>query len=158
MKVGFVVSSTATGLSAKVLELYNIQLLKNGKKVYGDATTHWNGISAGLIGSEKTEKGRLSIDVPAGTDIDEIVLYSSGVLSANLDKLNVYYAYVSDETMENTANNALYGAEVVSVDNTDASIDLANTKIVSVATIGSGLSNIFFFFDNDMSTYMTFPL
>lgn len=158
MKVGFVVSSTATGLSAKALELYNIQLRKNGNKVYGDATTHWNGISAGLIGSEKTEKGRLSIDVPAGTDFDEIVLYSSGLLSANLDKLNVYYAYVSDETMENTANNALYGAEVVSVDNTDASIDLANTKIVSVATIGSGLTNISNLIDNDMNTYMTFPL
>lgn len=158
MKVGFVVSSTATGLSAKALELYNIQLLKNGNKVYGDATTHWNGISAGLIGSEKTEKGRLSIDVPAGTDFDEIVLYSSGVLSANLDKLNVYYAYVSDETMENTANNALYGAEIVSVDNTDASIDLAKTNFASVATIGSGLTNISNLIDNDMNTYMTFPL
>lgn len=158
MKVGFVVSSTATGLSANVLKLYNIQLLKNGNKVYGDATTHWNGISAGLIGSEKTEKGRLSIDVPAGTDFDEIVLYSSGVLGADLDKLNVYYAYVSDETMENATNNALYGAEVVSVDNTDASIDLANTKIVSVATIGSGLTNMSNLIDNDMNTYMTFPL
>lgn len=158
MKVGFVVSSTATGLSAKTLELYNIQLLKNGNKVYGDATTHWNGISAGLIGSEKTEKGRLSIDVPAGTDFDEIVLYSSGLLGVDLDKLNVYYAYVSDETMENAANNALYGAEIVSVDNTDASIDLANTKIVSVATIGSGLTNMSNLIDNDMNTYMTFPL
>ena len=158
MKVGFVVSSTATGLSANVLKLYNIQLLKNGNKVYGDATTHWNAISAGLIGSEKTEKGRLSIDVPAGTDFDEIVLYSSGVLGVDLDKLNVYYAYVSDETMENTANNALYGAEIVSVDNTDASIDLANTKIVSVATIGSGLTNMSNLIDNDMNTYMTFPL
>lgn len=158
MKVGFVVSSTATGLSAKALELYNIQLLKNGKKVYGDATTHWNGISAGLIGSEKTEKGRLSIDVPAGTDFDEIVLYSSGVLGADLDKLNVYYAYVSDETMENAANNALYGAEVVSVDNTDASIDLAKTKFANIVSIGSGLTNISNLIDNDMNTYMTFPL
>lgn len=158
MKVGFVVSSTATGLSAKALELYNIQLLKNGNKVYGDATTHWNGISAGLIGSEKTEKGRLSIDVPAGTDFDEIVLYSSGVLGVDLDKLNVYYAYVSDETMENAANNALYGAEVVSVDNTDASIDLAKTKFVNIVSIGSGLTNISNLIDNDMNTYMTFPL
>lgn len=158
MKVGFVVSSTATGLSAKALELYNIQLLKNGKKVAGGVTTHWNGISAGLIGSEKTEKGRLSIDVSAGTDFDEIVLYSSGLLAANLDKLNVYYAYVSDETMENATNNALYGAEIVSGDNTDASIDLANTKFVSVATIGSGLTNMSNLIDNDMNTYMTFPL
>lgn len=158
MKVGFVVSSTVTGLSADVLKLYNIQLLKNGKKVERDATTHWNAISAGLIGSEKTEKGRLSIDVPAGTDFDEIVLYSSGVLGVDLDKLNVYYAYVSDETMENAANNALYGAEVVSVDNTDASIDLAKTKFVNILSIGSGLTNISNLIDNDMNTYMTFPL
>lgn len=158
MKVGFVVSSKATGLTADALKLYNIQLLKKGNKVYGDATTHWNGISAGLIGSEKTEKGRLSIDVPAGTDFDEIVLYSSGLLGVDLDKLNVYYAYVSDETMENAANNALYGAEIVSVDNTDASIDLAKTNFVSVATIGSGLTNISNLIDNDMNTYMTFPL
>lgn len=158
MKVGFVVSSTVTGLSADALKLYNIQLLKNGKKVYGDATTHWNGISAGLIGSEKTEKGRLSIDVPAGTDFDEIVLYSSGVLGVDLDKLNVYYAYVSDETMENAANNALYGAEVVSVDNTDASIDLAKTNFVNILSIGSGLTNISNLIDEDMNTYMTFPL
>lgn len=158
MKVGFVVSSTATGLSADALKLYNIQLLKNGNKVKGGVTTHWNAISAGLIGSEKTEKGRLSIDVPAGTDFDEIVLYSSGLLGADLDKLNIYYAYVSDETMENTANNALYGAEIVSVDNTDASIDLAKTNFASVATIGSGLTNISNLIDNDMNTYMTFPL
>ena len=158
MKVGFVVSSTATGLSADALKFYNIQLLKNGNKVEGGVTTHWNGISAGLIGSEKTEKGRLSIDVPAGTNFDEIVLYSSGVLGADLDKLNVYYAYVSDETMENAANNALYGAEIVSVDNTDASIDLAKTNFASVATIGSGLTNISNLIDNDMNTYMTFPL
>lgn len=158
MKVGFVVSSTATGLSADVLKFYNIQLLKNGNKVEGGVTTHWNGISAGLIGSEKTEKGRLSINVPAGTDFDEIVLYSSGLLGVDLDKLNVYYAYVSDETMENAANNALYGAEIVSVDNTDASIDLAKTNFASVATIGSGLTNISNLIDNDMNTYMTFPL
>lgn len=158
MKVGFVVSSTATGLSADALKFYNIQLLKNGNKVEGGVTTHWNGISAGLIGSEKTEKGRLSIDVPAGTDFDEIVLYSSGLLGVDLDKLNVYYAYVSDETMENAANNALYGAEIVSVDNTDASIDLAKTNFASVATIGSGLTNISNLIDNDMNTYMTFPL
>lgn len=158
MKVGFVVSSTATGLSADALKFYNIQLLKNGNKVEGGVTTHWNGISAGLIGSEKTEKGRLSINVPAGTDFDEIVLYSSGLLGADLDKLNVYYAYVSDETMENAANNALYGAEVVSVDNTDASIDLANTNFVNIVSIGSGLTNISNLIDEDMNTYMTFPL
>ena len=158
MKVGFVVSSTVTGLSADVLKLYNIQLLKNGEMVKGDATTHWNAISAGLIGSKKTEKGRLSIDVPAGTDFDEIVLYSSGVLGVDLDKLNIYYAYVSDETMENAANNALYGAEVVSVDNTDASIDLAKTNFVNIVSIGSGLTNISNLIDNDMNTYMTFPL
>lgn len=158
MKVGFVVSSTATGLSADALKLFNIQLYKDGKNVKGGVATHWGAISAGLIGSENTQKMRMSIDVPAGTDFDEIVLYSSGVLGVKLDKLNIYYAYVSDETMENAANNALYGAEVVSVDNTDASIDLAKTNFVNIVSIGSGLTNISNLIDEDMNTYMTFPL
>ena len=158
MQAGFVVTLNSTMLNLKAFNLYNIQLYKDGKKVAGGVATHWGAISAGLIGSEDTQKIRMSIDVPAGTDFDEIVLYRSGVLGVDLDKLNVYYAYVSDETMENAANNALYGAEIVSVDNTDASIDLAKTNFASVATIGSGLTNISNLIDNDMNTYMTFPL
>lgn len=50
MKVGFVVSAKATGLDANVLKLYNIKLYNKGKEVTEGVTTHWDAISAGLIG------------------------------------------------------------------------------------------------------------
>ena len=160
MQAGFVVTFNSTVLDLKALNLYNIQLYKDGKKVAGGVATHWGAISAGLIGSEDTQKIRMSIDVPAGTDFDEIVLFNSGVIDANLAKPNIYYAYVCDDEMDNASNNALYGTELVSMDGTDASInwDSDKTNIFSVLNIGNGLNGISNLIDNSIETGLTFPL
>ena len=158
MKVGFVVSAKATGLDANVLNLYNIKLYNKGKEVTGDVTTHWDAISAGLIGKEETRKMCLNVDVPAGCVFDEIVLYSTGVLSADLSQLNIYYAYVADAEADNATTNPIYGAQVVSTDNTNASIDFANTKMVQVANIGNGYDKLSNLIDESLDTYLTLPL
>lgn len=158
MKAGFVVSSKSTGLSASVLSLYNIKLFNEGKEVAAKVTTHWDAISAGLIGKDAAQKMRLSVDVPAGCTFDEVVLYNSGVLSTDLDQLNIYYAYVSDATSDNATTNMLYGAEVVSTENTNASIDFAITKMFQVAGIGNGYNELANLIDDDLSTYLTTPL
>lgn len=158
MKVGFVVSVKATGLDADVLNLYNIKLYNKGKEVTGDVTTHWDAISAGLIGKEETRKMCLNVEVPAGCAFDEIVLYKTGVLSADLSQLNIYYAYVADAEADNATTNPIYGAQVVSTNNTNASIDFANTKMVQVANIGNGYNELSNLIDDSMDTYLTLPL
>ena len=158
MKVGFVVSAKATGLDANVLKLYNIKLYNKGKEVTGDITTHWDAISAGLIGKEETHKMCLNVEVPAGCVFDEIVLYKTGVLSADLSQLNIYYAYVADAEADNATTNPIYGAQVVSTNNTNASIDFANTKMVHVANIGNGYDELSNLIDDSMDTYLTLPL
>ena len=158
MKVGFVVSAKATGLDANVLKLYNIKLYNKGKEVTGDITTHWDAISAGLIGKEETRKMCLNVDVPAGCVFDEIVLYNTGVLSADLSKLNIYYAYVADAEADNATTNPIYGAQVISTNNTNASIDFANTKMFNVANIGNGYDKLSNLIDDSMDTYLTLPL
>lgn len=160
MQAGFVITFNSTVLDLKALNLYNIQLYKDGKKVAGGVATHWGAISAGLIGSEDTQKMRMSIDVPAGTDFDEIVLFNSGVIDANLAKPNIYYAYVCDDEIDNASNNALYGTELVSTDGTDASInwDKDKTNIFSVLNIGNGLDGIGSLIDDSIDTGVTFPL
>ena len=158
MKVGFVVSAKATGLDANVLNLYNIKLYNKGKEVTGDVTTHWDAISAGLIGKEETRKMCLNVEVPAGCVFDEIVLYSTGVLSADLSQLNIYYAYVADAEADNATTNPIYGAQVVSTNNTNASIDFANTQMFSVANIGNGYDELSNLIDDSMDTYLTLPL
>lgn len=158
MKVGFVVSAKATGLDANVLKLYNIKLYNKGKEVTEGVTTHWDAISAGLIGKEETHKMCLNVEVPAGCVFDEIVLYSTGVLSADLSQLNIYYAYVADAEADNATTNPIYGAQVVSTNNTNASIDFANTKMVQVANIGNGYDELSNLIDDSMDTYLTLPL
>ena len=158
MKVGFVVSAEATGLDANVLKLYNIKLYNEGKEVTGDVTTHWDAISAGLIGKEETRKMCLNIDVPEGCVFDEIVLYNTGLLSADLSQLNIYYAYVADAEADNATTNPIYGAQVVSTNNTNASIDFANTQMVQVANIGNGYNDLSNLIDDSMDTYLTLPL
>lgn len=158
MKVGFVVSVKATGLDADVLNLYNIKLYNKGKEVTGDVTTHWDAISAGLIGKEETRKMCLNVEVPAGCAFDEIVLYKTGVLSADLSQLNIYYAYVADANADNATINPVYGAQVVSTNNTNASIDFANTKMFSVANIGNGYDELGNLVDESLDTYLTLPL
>lgn len=158
MKVGFVVSAKATGLDADVLKLYNIKLYNNGKEVTEGVTTHWDAISAGLIGKEETRKMCLNVEVPAGCVFDEIVLYNTDVLSADLSQLNVYYAYVADADADNATINPVYGAQVVSTNNTNASIDFANTQMVQVANIGNGYNELSNLIDDSMDTYLTLPL
>ncbi len=158
MKVGFVVSAKATGLDANVLNLYNIKLYNKGKEVTGDVTTHWDAISAGLIGKEETRKMCLNVEVPAGCVFDEIVLYNTDVLSADLSQLNIYYAYVADADADNATINPVYGAQVVSTNNTNASIDFANTQMVQVANIGNGYNELSNLIDDSMDTYLTLPL
>lgn len=158
MKVGFVVSAKATGLDANVLKLYNIKLYNKGKEVTEGVTTHWDAISAGLIGKEETRKMCLNVEVPAGCVFDEIVLYSTGVLSADLSQLNIYYAYVADAEADNATTNPIYGAQVVSTNNTNASIDFANTQMFSVANIGNGYDELSNLIDDSMDTYLTLPL
>ena len=158
MKVGFVVSVKATGLDADVLNLYNIKLYNKGKEVTGDVTTHWDAISAGLIGKEETRKMCLNVEVSAGCAFDEIVLYKTGVLSADLSQLNIYYAYVADADADNATINPVYGAQVVSTNNTNASIDFAHTQIVQVANIGNGYDELSNLIDDSMDTYLTLPL
>lgn len=158
MKVGFVVSAKATGLDADVLKLYNIKLYNDGKEVTEGVTTHWDAISAGLIGKEETRKMCLNVEVPAGSVFDEIVLYNTDVLSADLSQLNIYYAYVADADADNATINPVYGAQVVSTNNTNASIDFANTQIVQVANIGNGYNELSNLIDDSMDTYLTLPL
>ena len=86
------------------------------------------------------------------------MLYNTGVLSADLSQLNIYYAYVADAEADNATTNPIYGAQVVSTNNTNASIDFANTQMVQIANIGNGYDELGNLIDDSMDTYLTLPL
>ena len=75
-----------------------------------------------------------------------------------LSQLNIYYAYVADAEADNATTNPIYGAQVISTNNTNASIDFANTKMFNVANIGNGYDELSNLIDDSMDTYLTLPL
>lgn len=152
-QVGFVVTAKGSALSADVLKLMNVRIYNEGKEVAGGITT--SAISAKLIGSQDTHKLRYFIKVPATTVFDEIRLYSSGLLGADLSVMNIYYAYTADA--DAVLDDPLEGAEVISFENTNASINADRTQSIGVANVGNGLKDITNCIDGNLETKTTFP-
>ena len=155
-QVGFVVT-TKTALNADVLNMFNVRLYNhNGKEeeeVKGGIVS--SAIAANLIGSQDTHKVRFSIKVPAGTIFDEIRLYTSGVLGAKLSVMNIYYAYTADANA--VLDDPMEGAEVISFEKNNASIDADRTQSIGVANVGNGLKDITNCIDGNLDTKTTFP-
>ena len=151
-QVGFVVT-TKTALNANVLNMFNVRLYNNGEKVEGGITS--SAIAANLIGSQDTHKVRFSIKVPASTVFDEIRLYTSGVLGADLSVMNIYYAYTADA--DAILDDPLEHAEAISFDKTNATINQARTQSIAAANLGNGLKGITNCIDSDPDNTTIFP-
>lgn len=151
-QVGFVVT-TKTALQANVLNMFNVRLYNNGEEVKCGIVS--SAIAANLIGSQDTHKVRFSIKVPASTIFDEIRLYTSGVLGADLSVMNIYYAYTADA--DAVLDDPLEHAEVISFDNTNATINQARTQSIAVANLGNGLKDITNCIDSDPNNKTIFP-
>lgn len=154
IQAGFVVTAKGSALTADVLKLMNVKIYYQGKEVGHQINTA--AIAAKLIGSEDTHKLRYSIKVPAGTQFDEIRLYSDGLLGAKLSVMNIYYAYTADENA--ILDDPTEGAEIVSFDNNGASINADRTQSAGVLKAGNGMKDLTNSIDGSLETCTTFPM
>lgn len=154
LQAGFVVTAKGSALTADVLKLMNVKIYYQGKEVGHQINTA--AIAAKLIGSEDTHKLRYSIKVPAGTQFDEIRLYSDGLLGANLSVMNIYYAYTADENA--ILDDPTEGAEIVSFDNNGVSINADRTQSAGVLKAGNGMKDLTNCIDGSLETCTTFPM
>lgn len=153
LQAGFVVTAKGSFLSADLLKLVNVKVYNKGEEVASGIATA--AIAAKLIGSQDTHKLRYSINVPAGTQFDEIRLYSTGLLGANLNVMNIYYAYTAD--VDAILDDPTEGAVIVSFDNNGASINADRTQSIGMANVGNGLKDLTNCIDGDLTTCTRFP-
>ncbi len=153
LQAGFVVTAKGSFLAADLLKLVNVKVYNKDKEVASGIATA--AIAAKLIGSEDTHKLRYSINVPAGTQFDEIRLYSTGLLGADLSVMNIYYAYTADENA--ILDDPTEGAEIISFDKTGASINADRTQSIGLVTAGNGLKDLTNCIDGDLTTCTRFP-
>lgn len=154
LQAGFVVTAKGSALSADLLKLMNVKVYNKDEEVASGIATA--AIAAKLIGSEDTHKLRYSIKVPAGTQFDEIRLYSTGLLGANLSVLNIYYAYTADE--DAILDDPTEGAEIISFADNGASINADRTQSAGVLKAGNGLKDVTNCIDGSLKTYTQFPI
>ncbi len=155
VKAGFVISGGNNVLNAKLLDVLNIRLYKNGEVVGSGIIKDNSVLSTGLIGDENTQRVKFSVSVPAETEFDAMVLYKSGVLSLDVNQMNIYYAFVDNTNGE---SDPLHGSKIVSLKNTGASIDAKETISFSVANVGKTPSDLSRLIDDDLDNAYTFPI
>ena len=154
IRAGFVVEFQSTGLDLDLLEFFQIRLYHNGKKVLSKPIDNSDVLGVGLIGSEKTQKVRFSVNVPAGTQFDEMMLWRSGILNLNLSNLKIYYPFIEEET-DNCGDPLGCSTTVVSAGTIGAHWNADETFTAGVASVVSTINNMSNFVDDDMDTYMS---
>lgn len=158
-RIGFVVEATGTVLNLHALEFLHIRCYHDGEEIYRHLIDENNAISADLIGSEKVQKVRYSIEVPSidkngkPTQMDEFQLWYSGAVNLGVSKLRIYYAFI-EEASDNCSSPLACSSMVMSHNLSHTTINANETKFggaVSVATVDDNLG---YLVDDDLNTYM----
>lgn len=166
VKAGFVIQDKGEGLNLNLLNEYSLRFYLNGKNVYHESLKGATVLDVALAGSNKIQKLEMAAVVPAGIDFDEIGLYHAGVLGVNLSEIDFFYPFYETGTDIAKCDDPLSCSPTMissSIDNTasaltvskGASIDDDLTGTLGTVNIGTGISNISYILDNDLSTALT---
>lgn len=158
-RIGFVVEANATVLNLHALQFMQIRCYHNGQEVYRHLIDENNAIGADIAGSDKLQKIRYSIEVPAMDDkgneiqMDEFQLWNSGVLNLGGSVLRIYYAFI-EEADDDCSSPLACSSYVLSYKNSHTTINANATQFggaVNVATVDDNLGHLV---DGDLNTYM----
>ena len=158
-RIGFVVEANATVLNLHALQFLQIRCYNKGKEVYRHLISENNAIGAGVAGSEKVQKIRYSIEVPATDDdgkqmqMDEFQLWNSGVLNLGGSKLRIYYAFI-EEASDDCSSPLACGSLVLSNRNSHTVINADETKFGGAVNVLAIDDNLGYLVDGDLNTYM----
>ncbi len=158
-RIGFVVEATGTVLNLHALEFLQIRCYHDGEEIYRHLIDENNAISADLIGSEKVQKVRYSIEVPSidkngkPTQMDEFQLWYSGAVNLGVSKLRIYYAFI-EEASDDCSSPLACSSMVMSHNHSHTTINANETKFGGVVNVATVDDNLGYLVDDDLNTYM----
>lgn len=158
-RIGFVVEATGTVLNLHALEFLQIRCYHDGEEIYRHLIDENNAISADLIGSEKVQKVRYSIEVPSidkngkPTQMDEFQLWYSGAVNLGVSKLRIYYAFI-EEASDDCSSPLACSSMVMSHNHSHTTINANETKFGGAVNVATVDDNLGYLVDDDLNTYM----
>lgn len=148
-RVGFVMQTNNQLLGADVLKFFFIRLYKDGKEVFSGLTAENDAVGVGLVGNDGS---KLRFYVETDQTFDQVELWTAGLLNVNLNTFRLYYAFYEPVTCEEYAGTSEACMEIITAQKHGATINYAETKSSSVASVGTTMNNLSYVIDNSQQT------
>lgn len=148
-RVGFVMQTNNQLLGADVLKFFFIRLYKDGKEVFSGLTAENDAVGVGLVGNDGS---KLRFYVETDRTFDQVELWTAGLLNVNLNTFRLYYAFYEPVTCEEYAGTSEACMEMITAQKHGATINYAETKSSSAASVGATTNNLSYVIDNSQQT------
>ena len=148
-RVGFVMQTNNQLLGADVLKFFFIRLYKDGKEVFSGLTAENDAVGVGLVGNDGS---KLRFYVETDQTFDQVELWTAGLLNVNLNTFRLYYAFYEPTTCEEYAGTSEACMEIITAQKHGATINYAETKSSSAASVGATMNNLSYVIDNSQQT------
>lgn len=148
-RVGFVMQTNNQLLGADVLKFFFIRLYKDGEEVFSGLTAENDAVGVGLVGNDGS---KLRFYVETDRTFDQVELWTAGLLNVNLNTFRLYYAFYEPVTCEEYAGTSEACMEMITAQKHGATINYAETKSSSAASVGATMNNLSYVIDNSQQT------
>lgn len=148
-RVGFVMQTNNQLLGADVLKFFFIRLYKDGEEVFSGLTAENDAVGVGLVGNDGS---KLRFYVETDKTFDQVELWTAGLLNVNLNTFRLYYAFYEPTTCEEYAGTSEACMEMITAQKHGATINYAETKSSSAASVGATTNNLSYVIDNSQQT------
>lgn len=149
-RVGFVMQATDQFLSADLLKFFVIKTYLNGELQESSPVDENDAVTADLIGNKDNQ---MRFSFVATKPFNQVSIWTAGVLSLNISKYRIYYAF--EEPATSTCLNQFSSAAcltMLSATQHGASINYGRTGFGGVANVGATMRNLCNVIDGDMTT------
>lgn len=148
-RVGFVMQTNNQLLGADVLKFFFIRLYKDGNEVFSGLTAENDAVGVGLVGNDGS---KLRFYVETDQTFDQVELWTAGLLNVNLNTFRLYYAFYEPVTCEEYKGTSEACMEMITAQKHGATINYAETKFPSAASVGATMNNLSYVIDNSQQT------
>lgn len=148
-RVGFVMQTNNQLLGADVLKFFFIRLYKDGEEVFSGLTAENDAVGVGLVGNDGS---KLRFYVETDKTFDQVELWTAGLLNVNLNTFRLYYAFYEPVTCEEYEGTSEACMEMITAQKHGATINYAETKSSSAASVGATMNNLSYVIDNSQQT------
>lgn len=148
-RVGFVMQTNNQLLGADVLKFFFIRLYKDGEEVFSGLTAENDAVGVGLVGNDGS---KLRFYVETDQTFDQVELWTAGLLNVNLNTFRLYYAFYEPVNCEEYKGTSEACMEMITAQKHGATINYAETKFPSAASVGATMNNLSYVIDNSQQT------